>query len=205
VAVRSAARRGLRRPGEEGLTLTTDEQTRADALLALASQLIQEETRQTIALVTGDVLSRKGSFSSRIRLKERPVVSVASVVLDGVTMDPTSYYIDRDELVRRNWSSAIIDSSFGRPWAGWGFPYSDLVITYTHGFAVVPGLVKQICMEMVVRVWANPGSVIQESVAGVQTTYAPYSAPPRGLLLTAAEKSDLRKRLGRPNGSISLR
>lgn len=189
-----------------GLTLTGPEATRADTLLALASGIIQQKTKQTISLVTGEVYTRPGSYDSRLRLPQRPVVSVASVVLDGVTMDPTSYFLDGSELVRRNWSSVIQDSSFGLPFAAWGYAWSTLVITYTHGYAVIPELVKAICMEMVSRVWVNPGSVIQEGIAGTQTTYAPYSAPPRGLLLTEDEKKELMDFLGRAsNGSIALR
>lgn len=187
-----------------GITFTADEHIRAETLLALASGLIQQETKQTIALVTGDVITIPGSFADRVRLKERPVVSVASVVLNGISIvQGTGFYVDGDELIRMNWNS---ESSFrGLASSGWGFPWWPLVVTYTHGYSVVPQLAKTICMEMAARVWVNPGSVIQEAVAGVQTTYAPYSAPPRGLLLTADEKNDLRKFFGRPAGSIALR
>lgn len=190
-----------------GLTLTSAEQGRADTLLGLASGIIQQSVRpaQTISQVSNDVYTRTGSSDERIRLPQRPVVSVASVVLDGVTMDPTSYYLSGSELIRRNWSSVIQDSSFGLPFAAWGYAWSTLVITYTHGFAVIPETVKTICMEMVTRVWVNPGSVIQDAIAGVQTTYAPYSAPPRGLRLTDDEKKDLNTLLGLPSGSITLR
>lgn len=189
-----------------GLDFTADEHVRAAKLLADASGLIQDETAQTIALVTGDVYTRPGDYDTRIRLPQRPVVSVASVVLNGVTLNPAqNYYLERDELVRLNWNSIIQDSSFGLPWAGWGFPWWNLVVTYTHGFQTIPKLVKDTCLEMATRVFVNPGAVIQEAIAGTQTTYAPYSAPPRGLMLTEAEKNDLNKLLRRHSGSIGLR
>jgi hypothetical protein len=188
-----------------GLTLTNAEITRANALLTLASGLIQDGTKQTISLVTGEVFTRKGDYPNRIRLPQRPVVSVASVTLDGVALVAgTDFYLDGDELVRMN---ALPQASFGLPNSGWGYPWKDIVVTYTHGYATIaiPTLVKTVCMEMVTRVWVNPGSVIQEAVAGTQVTYAPYSAPPRGLLLTKAEKAELNELLRRRAGSIGLR
>jgi hypothetical protein len=186
-----------------GLTLTAGEQTRADALLALASGLIKQETRQTIEQVAGDTLTRPGSSSDRIRLPQRPVVSVASVTVDGVAMTAGQhYYVDSDELVRL---PAVADTTFGLGGAGWGYPWSQVVVVYTHGYSPIPELVKAICMEMVVRVWVNPGSVIQESEGNTNVTYAPFAAPPRGLLLTDNEKRDLNKLLRPQVSSISLR
>jgi hypothetical protein len=189
-----------------GLALTPAEQTRADALLTLASGLIQDETKQAISLVANDVYTRPGDYDTRVRLPERPVVSVASVVLNGQALVAgTDFFVDHDEIVRMNWSSIIQDSSFGMPWAGFGFPWWNLVVTYTHGYAVVPNLVKTVCMEMVTRVWTNPGAVIQTSIGNEQTVYAPYAAPPRGLMLTDIEKTELNKLLRRHSGSIAMR
>ena len=189
-----------------GLTLTSDEQTRADTLLTMASGLIQEETKQKIELVTDDSYSRPGSYDTRVRLPERPVVSVSAVTLNGTALVPgQSYFVDRDELCRMNWNSVVQDSSFGLPWAGWGFPWWTLAVVYTHGYATIPQLVKTVTMEAVARVWANPGAVIQETIAGVQTTYAPFAQPPRGLLLTDSEKKELNKLLRKHSSSIALR
>jgi len=189
-----------------GLTLTASEQTRADTLLTLASGLIQQETKQTIALVTNEVYTRPGDYDTRVRLPQRPVVSVASVVLNGVTLVAgTNFYVDRDELVRLNWNSVIQDSSFGLPWAGWGFPWWSLVVTYTHGYAAIPELVKAICMEMVVRVWVNPGAVARETVGNVSTVYDNNRFAPTGLLMNDDEKRELNKLLRRHSSSMVLR
>lgn len=189
-----------------GIDLTEAEENRANYLLTVATGLIRQKTKQTISLVTNDVFTRPGDYSERIRLKERPVVSVSSVTLNGTAfVDGTHFYRDGDELVRLNWNAVFQDSSFGLPWSGWGFPWWPLVVTYTHGYAVIPDLVKAICVEAVRRVWTNPGGVIQESIAGVTTTYAPYSAPPAGLLITDAETRELNDFLRRTSGTISLR
>lgn len=161
-----------------GLTFSAAEQTRADGLLISASGLIQQYSGQTIERVTGETFTRKGSYSDRIRLPQRPVVSIASVTLAGVALvEGTDFHLDGDELVRSS--------------SGWGYPWQTLVVVYTHGYQTIPETIKAICKEMVVRVWVNPGSVIQESVGDVQTTYAPYIRPPRGLLLTDDEKAEL--------------
>lgn len=189
-----------------GLTLTAGEQTRADALLTLASGLIQQKTRQTISLVNDDVLTRPGDYSERIRLPQRPVVSVASVVLYGITLvQGDQFYVDGDEIARMNWNSVVQDSSFGRPWSGWGFPWWNVVVTYTHGFATIPELVKAICMEMAVRVWVNPGSVAREHVGNVATVYENMRFAPSGILMTDAEEDELTEFLRRHSGSIALR
>jgi len=189
-----------------GIDFTADDYIRADALLARASGLIQNETKQKIVLVTNDVYTRPGDYDTRVRLPERPVLSVASVMLNGVALTAgTNFFVDRDELVRLNWNSVIQDSSFGLPWAGWGFPWWDLVVTYTHGYAVVPELVKTVCMEAVVRVWVNPGSVARETVGNTSTVYDNNRFSPTGLLLTTEEKAQLNKLLRRHSGSLSLR
>lgn len=185
-----------------GLALSVPEQQRADALLASASGLIQDEMKQTISLVPNEVFTRPGSFASRVRLPQRPVVSVTAVTLNALALvKGNDYYVDGDEIVRMR---ALPDTSFGLPNVGWGYPWQDLVVTYSHGYAAIPQLVKNVCMEMVTRVWTNPGAVIQTSIGNEQTVYAPYSAPPRGMMLTEDEKKELGKLLRRHSVSVAL-
>jgi hypothetical protein len=182
-----------------GLTLTEDEGDRADTLLALASGLIQAETGQTIAAVSDDELTRPGDYSARLRLPERPVVSVTSITLDGVAIVKPDYYLDGDELVRANWPIGS-ENNFGSSGLGWLGPLYTLVITYSHGYETIPELVKAVCLEMVARVWVNPGAASQEIVAGTSTTYSA-----RGLLLTDQEKRDLDDLLRKTVGSLRSR
>src|SRR5574337_1193367 len=53
-------------------------QTRADTLLDLASDVIRNEVKQQIGLVTDDEITIPGTTDERILLPERPVISVAS-------------------------------------------------------------------------------------------------------------------------------
>lgn len=187
-----------------GLVFTADETARAEALLADASEVIRDETGQTITLVEDDVLARRGTVDDRIVLPQRPVVSVASVVLDGSEI--SDWYLDGDAIVR----AGSLDVGLGildRPRygsRGFGCEQETLTITYTHGYAETPGRIKAIALEMVARVWVNPGSVIQENEGDTGATYAPYTEPPRGLQLTNSELRSLRRRFGRRASSITI-
>ena len=183
-----------------GVTLSTDEQTRADALLASASGLIQAEARQVIELVTDDVLELRGTSDDRVRLPERPVVSVASVTLDGVTLtEGIDFYLDGSALVRMpTYLLGLLD---GYPGGGFGNPSQVLAVTYTHGYETIPEVFKSVCLEAVVRVWVNPGAVVGERHGSEQVQY--MNGAPTGLLLTDVERRTIRRAVGRRAGSVS--
>lgn len=186
-----------------GLVLTVEEQARADSLLTLASGLIQGETEQTIERVVDDSLQRKGTHSSCVRLPERPVESVTSVTLNGETLvEGTEFYRIGDELIRlRGAPESHFDwQSYG---GGWGYPYHDLTVVYTHGYAVIPAEVKAVCIEAVVRVWVNPGAVAQQAIGGASTAYSFQGNV--GMLLTEGERKLLRRTIGREAGTVTLR
>lgn len=168
-----------------GVTLTKDEEARANVLLTQASGLIQDVTGQTIEKVTDDELIRIGQEDNRMRLPQRPVISVSSVTLAGEVQEADTYHLEGDELVS---------------YCGWGYPDETLVVTYTHGFAEVPETVKAICLEAVVRVWVNPGSVSTDEHGSERVQYG----RDRGLLLAETELSTLARILA-PRASRSMR
>lgn len=173
-----------------GVTLASDEQSRADTLLQRASGLIQREARQIIDEVDGDVLTIPGSPEDRIRLPERPIISVASVVLNSVVLvEGTDWYRAGDFLVNRR---------------GWGYASQPLVITYSHGYAVIPDAINAVCVEMVVRVWVNPGNTMHEYFGSERIVFA-MQATPTGMLLNDAEKMVIHDVLRRTSGSVALR
>lgn len=199
-----------------GLTLTAAEQTRADALLQSASGLIQDATRtggvsQTIALVEDDVLLMPGTTDEMIRLPQLPVISVASVTLDGVPLaEGSDWYLAGNAICRipaitTVLTGGLIDEAFTFPLGtGFGWPAQTLTITYTHGYADIPASVKAICLEASVRVWANPNNVARETIAGVQTVYDNNRFSPSGLLLTDDEQRVIRRLFGRSAQSITI-
>jgi hypothetical protein len=170
-----------------GLVLTSDEHQRGQRLLLRATELIRRQARQHISLVTGDVLLTSGSWGDRLRLPERPVVSVALVEVDGVTVPATDYHLEGDELVRLT---------------AWGGPQAAVEVTYTHGYAEIPGEIQQVALECVTRIWVNPGSV-QSETSGAQTVG--YAHAGLGMLLTVEEKQTLAQLVGRKMGSVQMR
>lgn len=184
-----------------GLDFTADEDSRAAALLTDASGVIRDETSQTIDLVTDDEYERPGTSDQRIVLPQRPVVSVASVSIDGTEI--SDWYLVGNELVRGT-GTLLSPDGLETGSRGFGSETQTLTIVYTHGYATIPQTLKTIALEMAVRVFVNPGSLIQEGIAGTQSTFAPYSDPPRGLMLTNSEKAALRRMFGRRARSITV-
>lgn len=185
-----------------GNVLTSPEQTAADALLTLASGLIQDVTGQIIELVEDDVLTMPGTPEDRIELPERPVVSVASIMLDDVALtEGSDWYLDGATIYRRaaffSPSIGVLDGPFLLG-TGFGTPLRTLTITYTHGYAddAIPATVTAICMEAVVRCFVNPGAVARETVGNTSTVYDNMRFSPSGLILTDDERRTLKRRFG---------
>lgn len=193
-----------------GLTLTDAENTRADALLTLSSGLIQDVVGQTIELVENDVLRMPGTVEDRITLPQRPVVSIASVMLDEVTLvEGSDWYLDGATIYRRavvfNPQLGLIDGPFLLG-SGFGTPLQTLAITYTHGYADddIPTTVKAICMEAVVRCFVNPGAVARETVGNTSTVYDNMRFSPSGLILTDDERRTLKRLFGAQSLSVPI-
>lgn len=196
-----------------GLALTPAQQTRADALIVSASGLIQDEAKQKIELVTDDEITMPGTTDDVIKLPQRPVVSIASVTLDGQDLaENVDWYLDEDALIRIPTRTALLNGEliseafpFGLG-AGFGWPTQTLVIVYTHGYDAdsIPQTVKAICLEAVVRVWVNPGAVAREMNGDSSVVYDNMRFSPTGLLLTDDEKKMIRRFFGRTSKSISM-
>lgn len=135
---------------------------------------------QRLILVAGDTFDLAGFTSSYLRLPQRPVVSVASVVLDGVTLTAGSpgsltstYRLVGDQLWRTDgWQTYV-----GEP--------SHVTGVYTHGYApgdqrleLARGAVVAICKAM----YTNPGGVASEKIDDYAVSYAKASAEAQGQL-----------------------
>lgn len=172
-----------------GVTLTGPEQARAASLLELASGLIQRAARQAIEQVVNDTLIVRASAEPTIRLPERPVSAVVALTLDGTQLGEDDWRLDGDELTYR---------------AGWGWPLGSAVaVTYDHGYEAIPDAIRAVCLEAVVRVWVNPGSVMTERYGSEAVAYAQEVA--RGLMLNADERRAVREAVRRGSESLSIR
>jgi hypothetical protein len=188
-----------------GVDLTDDEQTRAAALLASSTGLIQAEAKQTITLVEDDTLTRRGTRDTQISLPEKPVISVASVTVNGVALaEGTDWYLDGSDITRMPVFGIIEGVGFDDDLLrrGFGWPGMQVEIVYTHGYDEIPEAVKVICLESVVRVWVNPGSVMRERYGSEQVDYLMQGIP-SGPFLTAAEQRTLRRLFGRRVASVT--
>ncbi len=172
-----------------GRTLTQEEQDRGTALLRIASSIVQTEAKQHIAYVADDVLERRGSRESAILLPERPVIAIASVTIDGDTINADDYTIDGHEVTLVG---------------GWGDSCAALTITYTHGWADIPEAIKSVVLSAVMRVWSNPGGIVSQTLGAASTTFVTGGLP-AGLLLTDDERRIVRRVVSTGTASLQLR
>lgn len=194
-----------------GITLTDDEATRAAALLDLATGLIQDHVGQKIALVDADTLTMPGTNADRIHLPERPVISVASVELDGAPLtENTDWWLNGDTIMRRTaiYSAAgLLSGQLDAPYllgSGFGRPTQTLTIVYKHGYAAIPTVCRVVCIEAAVRCFVNPGAVARETVGNTSTVYDNNRFSPSGLLLTDLERRQLNNKFGTRAIAISI-
>lgn len=154
--------------------------TRGELLVDSVSAVIRTHCRQTFDLVEDDEVELRGSCSHRLKLPERPVVSVASVLVNDVAV--TSYRLVRDTLIRTAGLEGVRD---------WGGPSYVVTVTYTHGFAAdspAMATLKGVCLQAAARAAVNPQSMTSESIGDWS---ASWSGGGGGFALTAAEQSIL--------------
>ena len=196
-----------------GVTLTSDQETRADALLADASDIIREEVKRgDLNLETDETITMRGTSDESIELPSTPVISVSSVTLDGVPLtEGHDWYVDGNMIVRLPVTrDVILDgisdemAAFPLGTAGFGWPEQTLEITYTHGYAQIPGKVKTICLEMVTRVWVNPGSVARATIGDTATVYDNMRFSPSGMQVTDDERKALKRLFGSTVKSVTV-
>jgi hypothetical protein len=118
----------------------------------------------------------------RIKLRHVRVRSVASVVLDGTTVDSTSYHVT---------DAGLLESRIGFVTLGL-FPTATAVVTYDHGYDSPPQRILHACREYV-RICAA----------------ADRSSAPRDIIATSADGMTTRystpdKKAGRPTGYIEI-
>lgn len=149
-----------------GVTFDTDQTVRASALLDMASSKIRRACNQTLTLVTDDEVTLSGAYTSMLFLPEIPVVSVASVLLDG-----TALVYGTGSGVNDGYSWTPF-GSLTRLGDRWPIGVDNVVVTYTHGFATVPDDIRTACAELAAAMFQNPLGVNSETVDGYSVSYA---------------------------------
>lgn len=132
----------------------------ATMLLEIATGIIQNTTGQLIVQGTSSPVLT-GEDSLWLDLPQWPVQSVASVVMDGVTI--TDWVLRKQKLWR---------------WLGWQAPNyrpSTITVTYAHGYQ--PGsrqlqLARGACLSLAQAGYVNPSGVSSEAIDDYRVTYA---------------------------------
>ena len=170
--------------------LTGDDLEYGESLLAMASGVVRSECRSDITKVVGDVLTIPGTFDLEIKLPQRPVFDITSITTDGQPVDATGYTWRRDGTVRRVTGSWITDpgvlSAQGAPAymgpAGstegpiftapsWFGPDVTLEITYSHGYAEIPGELVELTARLAAMAFARPVGITREQIGGYSVHY----------------------------------
>jgi len=158
----------------------------ASALAAItqASAAIQNYCRQRIEQVAADVLTLTVEpYRSALLLPEQPVTAVASVVEDGTTLVVGDDY---------RWTASGLLVRVTGPWrSGW----QEVVVTYTHGYAVIPDDLKGVCVRAAARAYqaglraaAGGGiaGIASEQLPDYSVSFVPESAGPAASSLGAS-------------------
>ncbi|MFB6535114.1 hypothetical protein ACFCY8_30220 [Streptomyces noursei] len=122
----------------------------AALVLNTASAIVRAEARQTFTRGTSTLtLYPNVGWAA---LPQRPVISVQEVRAGGQLVPADRWQLVRDR-VRVLGHQAV-------------------TVTYTHGYATVPGDVLAVVLTLAGRVLNNPADLRQESVGAVNVTYA---------------------------------
>jgi hypothetical protein len=179
-----------------GRDLTAAEEARADALLDDASALIRAYTGQDFALAEDDEAVLRGP-GGLVRLPQRPVTAVSSVVAIGGDGAPDitiiDWVFDGIDQIRVGAGTFVINL----PEVWWdddGYP-GTYRVTYSHGYATVPGDVVAVVCGMVLRTLTAPtmaGGVRSETIGSYS-----YQLDSAGLGLAVSLSQEDRKVLAR--------
>ncbi|MFD3498787.1 hypothetical protein [Streptomyces sp. NPDC058678] len=115
-----------------GVTVEAAETAKVNVYLDVASAAVRTAAGVPISQVTSTV-SLEGEVSQWLSLPGPPVQSVATVILDGDTLDTSDWKLRSSRLWRAG---------------GWSHPFepSEVDVTYTHGLPTVPSdIVDLVC------------------------------------------------------------
>lgn len=144
--------------------------------MSAASEMVRGYLNQYVSLVTNDVILLTGSGTRALILPELPVVAINSVTVGGDALVVADYVESRGVLWRR--TSDALDDNGVHITSTWTAGY-DVVINYTHGYAVVPADIRLVTARIAVGIAFDAGLVPglkQESVQDYSYTRADTSA-----------------------------
>ncbi len=142
----------------------------AAALRAIegATAAIQNYCRQQLVFVANDVVTLRSRGQEVLILPETPVSAVASVVENG-----TALVFDQDY----TWTESGLLWRWSRGWP-WSVTYPSIpgsvVVTYSHGYAVIPQPIREVCIRAASRAYQSGlRTAALSGVPGVQSEALP--------------------------------
>lgn len=135
------------------------------AALTAASRRFRGAVGHDVDLVEGDVVTLDGNGRESLLLPVWPTAAVASVVLDGVTLVEGTDYA---------WSDAGLLRRLGCQF--WPDRLRCLVVTYSHGWTVVPEDIQEAVIDQARTMFSVPAGVQSKAVGGQSVTFGATAA-----------------------------
>lgn len=167
----------------------------ANLALESASAVIRNFTKQQFTRVVDDVVRLRIIDERELVLPQRPVESVSRVRANSLVL--VDWVLSHDRLLRTGgWRCLPGTTTYPDP--------GIVEVTYTHGWAEVPGDVRAVCLDLAAMTVSNPGGLRErERSIDDWTQRDVYAMETLGSgTLSAAHKSILsayRRRIGTVN------
>ena len=183
---------------EEYVTLTSAQRSRAPALLRNASAQIRRFCRQDFDLVADDTVVLR-PIGTKLRLPQRPVTSVTSVVAVGSNGIPdftlAGWTFDGIDIVNIAGLDSNTFVSFPAWWEDYNVDINTYRVRYGHGYEITPDDIKGKVCQMVNRVLTADTQVegVTQETIGQYSRQWQQATGSTGVttVLTRADRQDL--------------
>lgn len=149
-----------------GIALTSAQTARADALLADASAIVRNYTRQTISRSISTI-PLEPTAEQWLYLPERPVNEIVAVTVGGAALASGNWQLQNDALFRYDgWAGCyqIANGPVNQP--------DTIVVEYDHGFDTVPDDIVRIVCKIAAMSYLNPSGYRSASMGAASYTLA---------------------------------
>lgn len=187
-------------PGDLASALQSDlDLSTATLLIECATAVVQAEVQQRIIRVVDDVVVLdldEYDSGTRLFLPERPVVSVASVLIGATAVTDYTVAARRSTLWRAlGWRSTLLFYP-DQP--------STVTVTYTHGYAAGDQklqLARQAVLSLATGAYSNPTGATSEKIDDYAVAYEAMAAR---MAASPYLSTSLKRQYGRTAGSARL-